>query len=680
VVSREPRRFNTAQRIALYLAADGRCEICGTELERGWHGDHITPYSVGGPTDVINGQALCPTCNLKKGSTMPLSPRAWQRRFIAKYHAHTGADFLCVACPGAGKTHAAAYVTADLLRDGVIDRVLIVVPGSTLRGQWAKTFSEHGIRIDASTMNDKTDHHPRYWRGELDTQDGQPVHGWVITYQSLAANPEYHRILNSRKRTLVILDEVHHLGDEGAWGKSAEEALSVCVRRISLSGTPFRSDNSKIPFATYYPRGHEKAGWVRFTDDDQLGPFPAGFDYSYGVALSEKPAPVRPAIFEMYDSDVSWFDAKAFKDRTVRLSQENLTKNLRRKANRMVLDPAGQWLEEALRAADERLTSVRSEGDADAKGLVVCLDTEHAHAVAQVLARVTGVRAVPVAASRDEDGADSSGHAKNVIEAFKGSRDRWIVAVAMVSEGVDIPKLRVGVYATNKRTELFFRQVLGRLVRVRADLPEDVDQTAYMFVPKEEAIVALADAVTREIGDGVMASLDIDEEEDEPRERSESSGQGNLFVDQFQGATGEAGGFLLPGSGTFDHEQVTRIAAEAGRAPGVVLDVLQAAQRSGLTFGSGFGQPSSTIPQQSQAVPSEPWEVRARARRASLDKAVKQIAGKRLRSQGGGDFSLMMRHVWSELKKRSGVADLRRADIAELDKAVAVAREMWAAS
>lgn len=611
---------------------------------------------------------------------MPLSPRAWQRRFIAKYHAHTGTDFLCVACPGAGKTHGAAYITADLLRDGVIDRVLIVVPGSTLRGQWAKTFSEHGIRIDGSTMNDKTDHHPRYWRGEIDAQDGHPVQGWAITYHSLDANPEYHRVLNSRKRTLVILDEVHHLGDEGAWGKSAEEALSVCTRRLSLSGTPFRSDNAKIPFATYYPRGHEKAGWVRFTDDDHLGPFAAGFDYSYGVALSEKPAPVRPAVFEMYDSDVSWFDAKAFKDRTVRLSQENLTKNLRRKANRMVLDPAGQWLEEALRAADERLTSVQVEGDADAKGLVVCLDTEHAHDVAQVLARVTGVRTVPVAASKGEDGTDSSKQAGAAIEAFKNSRDRWIVAVAMVSEGVDIPKLRVGVYATNKRTELFFRQVLGRLVRVREDLPRDVDQTAYMFVPKEEGIVALADAVTREIGDGVMASLDVDDEDDQTRDRGEGSSQGSLFADQFQGATGEAAGFLLPGSGTFDHEQVSRIAAEAGHAPGIVLGVLQAAQRTGITFGPGFGHPSPTVPQQqAQAAPEEPWEVRARARRASLDKAVKQIAGKRMRNQGGGDFGPMMQHVWSELKKRSGIADLRRADIPELDKAVAVAREMWAA-
>jgi superfamily II DNA or RNA helicase len=156
---------------------------------------------------------------------------------------------------------------------------------------------------------------------------------------------------------------------------------------------------------------------------------------------------------------------------------------------------------------------VRAEGDPDAKGLVVCLDMDHAYAVADVLTRVTGVRNVPVAASKDANGMDNSERARAVITAFGEGRDRWLVAVAMVSEGVDIPQLRVGVYATNKRTDLFFRQVLGRFVRVRSDLPADVDQTAYMFVPKEEHIIALADAVTGEINDSVLAWLDDDNDE-----------------------------------------------------------------------------------------------------------------------------------------------------------------------
>jgi superfamily II DNA or RNA helicase len=676
-VTADPRRrFTRRERAALLRAADGYCEKCGQELTDGWHADHVTPYSADGPTDVINGQALCPTCNLKKGNSMPLAPRAWQKRFIAKYHAHTGPDFLCVACPGAGKTHGAAFVAEDLLRDGSIERILVVVPTATLRKQWRKAFAQHGILIDSETMNDRIDQRPaRQWRGEIDTKDAKPVQGWVITYSSLANNPAYHRVLNSRRRTLVILDEVHHLGDEGAWGKAAEESLSVCARRLSLSGTPFRSDSAKIPFLTYYPSGHHRAGWVRFTDDDQIGPFAGGFDYSYGAALVERPAPVRPAVFEKFDGDVAWFDAKEFKDRRVRLSQDKLTKDVRRKASRMVLDPAGQWLEAALRGADERLTSVRANGDPDAKGLAVCLDTEHAHAVAQILANVTGVPSVPVAASKDAGGLDNSEKAKKVIEEFGEGKDRWLVAVAMVSEGVDIPQLRVGVYATNRRTELFFRQVLGRFVRMRDSLPEDVDQTAHLFVPDEEGVLGLADAVTREIGEGVMAWLD-DDGDGEPKQTGGDSSQGSLFGDTFQESTGERAGFLLPGSGTFNHEQVDKVAAESGRPVGTVLDVMQAMQRMGLAPGVGFTQAQQQVPEQRQR-PQDPWEARAKTRRDALNKVVNQLAAQRVRKQGGGDFGAMAQHVWAEVKRRADIGDLSRTDIPELERAIETVREMW---
>lgn len=62
------RRFNKRERVAMYLAANGKCERCGGELELGFHGDHVQAYANDGVTDVINGQALCPDCNVKKGS------------------------------------------------------------------------------------------------------------------------------------------------------------------------------------------------------------------------------------------------------------------------------------------------------------------------------------------------------------------------------------------------------------------------------------------------------------------------------------------------------------------------------------------------------------------------------------------------------------------------------------
>lgn len=60
------RNFNTRQRTALFLLAQGRCFRCNEPLAPSFHADHILPFSKGGATEVQNGQALCPTCNLKK--------------------------------------------------------------------------------------------------------------------------------------------------------------------------------------------------------------------------------------------------------------------------------------------------------------------------------------------------------------------------------------------------------------------------------------------------------------------------------------------------------------------------------------------------------------------------------------------------------------------------------------
>ena len=62
-----PRAFPSQSRVALFLAAQGRCAECGEALEPGWHADHVRPFRAGGPTQPANGQALCPRCNLRKG-------------------------------------------------------------------------------------------------------------------------------------------------------------------------------------------------------------------------------------------------------------------------------------------------------------------------------------------------------------------------------------------------------------------------------------------------------------------------------------------------------------------------------------------------------------------------------------------------------------------------------------
>src|SRR4051794_4076022 len=98
------RFFTKAEHDALYLAADGRCEECGGLLEPGWHGDHVTPYSDGGRTDVVNGQALCPVCNMKKGTRQAMKLRTWQQEALNTIAPLAKKDYLIEATPGAGKT------------------------------------------------------------------------------------------------------------------------------------------------------------------------------------------------------------------------------------------------------------------------------------------------------------------------------------------------------------------------------------------------------------------------------------------------------------------------------------------------------------------------------------------------------------------------------------------------
>ncbi len=135
-------------------------------------------------------------------------------------------------------------------------------------------------------------------------------------------------------------------------------------------------------------------------------------------------------------------------------------------ALRTALDPKGEWIASVLAAADRRLGEVR-RAMPDAAGLVIATDHEHARAYARLLSRICGEK-VPTVLSDDPK-------ASAVIEKFSASSGRWLVAVRMVSEGVDIPRLAVGVYATTTTTPLFFAQAVGRFVRAQAARRDGID-------------------------------------------------------------------------------------------------------------------------------------------------------------------------------------------------------------
>jgi superfamily II DNA or RNA helicase len=411
--------------------------------------------------------------------------RAWQRKAMVAYHRSRRDDFLAVATPGAGKTTFALRIAADLLDSGVVSQVTVVAPTEHLKTQWSQAAAGVGIALDPSFRN-------------ADVHTSADFHGAVVTYAQVGADPAVHKRRTLTRPTLVILDEIHHAGDARSWGEGVQTAFQPAVRRLALTGTPFRSDANPIPFVEY-DRGND--GSLRSRPDSV---------YGYSHALTD--GVVRPVMFLAYSGEARW-RTSAGDELAVRLG-EPLTKELTSQAWRTALDPAGEWIPQVLRAADSRLRALRAAGMPDAGGLVIASDQQAARAYAKLLRQITGEG--PVVVLSDDAGSS------NRIAEFTRSEDRWMVAVRMVSEGVDIPRLAVGVYATNAHTPLFFAQAIGRFVRSRRR-----GETATVFVPSVAPLLELAAQLEEDRDHVIGPQTDADPEDllaEAQRQRDEPDG------------------------------------------------------------------------------------------------------------------------------------------------------------
>jgi superfamily II DNA or RNA helicase len=420
--------------------------------------------------------------------------RAWQQEAIAEYFLREPKDFLVAATPGAGKTTFALRLVTELLAQRKIDRVTVVAPTEHLKRQWADAAHRVGVRLDPGFKN------AQGWAGKH-------FHGVAVTYAQVATRAALHRGMTEGGRTLVILDEVHHGGDALSWGDAIREAFEPATRRLSLTGTPFRSDTSPIPFVTYYPDEHG----IRTSQAD--------YAYGYGRALAD--GVVRPVIFMAYAGRMRW-RTRTGDEMEARLGEGD-TKDVTAQAWRTALDPEGEWVPAVLKAANRRLTEVR-HGIPDAGGLVIATDHYAARAYADILEQVTGQ--APTIVLSDEKAASDR------IAEFAASDSRWMVAVRMVSEGVDIPRLGVGVYATSASTPLFFAQAIGRFVRTRRR-----GETASIFLPSVPSLLSLAaamelqrdHALDRDPGEGLEEILLDDDAADDANRVESASGDALLF-------------------------------------------------------------------------------------------------------------------------------------------------------
>jgi superfamily II DNA or RNA helicase len=316
--------------------------------------------------------------------------------------------------------------------------VVVVAPTAHLRVQWAAAAARLQLHLDPG------------W-SPSDGAMPADMHGVVTSYQQVALSAPAFRTL--ARGAFVILDEVHHAAEEQAWGDALREAFGESGRRLSLSGTPFRSDTRAIPFVRY--------------DVEEAVP---DYEYGYGDALRDGRV-VRPVYFPRVGGEMEW----SAPDGEVHAStfDDALATQLANQRLRTALSIDGEWLPTVLRDAVARLVEIRRH-QPDAGGLVIAIDQDHAKGIALLLRREIGSPAV-VVTSDDPDASDK-------IAAFAAGRDPWLVAVRMVSEGVDIPRLRVGVYATTTTTDLFFRQAVGRFVRW---VPGIRDQRAWLFIPDD---------------------------------------------------------------------------------------------------------------------------------------------------------------------------------------------------
>ena len=371
--------------------------------------------------------------------------RPWQKAALERLAASASPDFLAVATPGAGKTTFALTAARQALAAEPGLRLLVVVPTAHLKAQWAQAASAFDMHLD--------------WRWSP-AEGGLPsdMHGVVTTYQQVAGCAPVLRGLGNS--AMVILDELHHAAEDRAWGDALRIAFETAPRRLALSGTPFRSDTHAIPF-------------VRYQGDEAV----PDYEYGYGDALADGGV-VRPVYFPRIDGMMEWsapagsLHAHSFEDA---LDAARAGQRLR-----TAYSLGGEWLPHVLRQAHDQLLTIRRR-QPDAGGLVIATDQDHAKGIARMLADRLRVRAV-VATSDDPE-------ASARISRFAAGNDAWIVAVRMVAEGVDIPRLRVGVFATTTTTELFFRQAVGRLVRWT---PGSSGQKSFLYIPDEPRLRARA--------------------------------------------------------------------------------------------------------------------------------------------------------------------------------------------
>lgn len=376
--------------------------------------------------------------------------RKWQSACWEAYQRNESPIFMLEACPGSGKTKMSLHIFAELFARKVVEFVVVVAPTDYIRSQWARSAKEAQLEIMPIVAR----------------RDFSRLHGIVITYAQMLLLSEFLQNWCLSKKVMVVFDEIHHAGEEKSWGDTMMKAFRYAARILGISGTPFRHDDAEIPFVVY-----------------RNGVSQSDFSYGYGEALQDRVC--RNVLFRAVTGKGSWIDR--FKNERKADFSEELSDSDASRLLRTALEPDTDFISDFMLQSYRYLNEIRANDQCDAALLLIAMNQAHAYILANKFEALTGVAPV-IAVSDDKDAASK-------IRSFKNSNEPAIFTVKMVSEGVDIPRLRVLAYATNVRTEMFFRQAVGRIVRVQGGREDDV---AHFLFPADAQLCEYAERIEKE--------------------------------------------------------------------------------------------------------------------------------------------------------------------------------------
>ena len=408
-------------------------------------------------------------------------PRDWQAEAFDL--AKNGDRFLLNATPGAGKTIFSGRLAGEWLMNHDVESVVVVVPTTTLELAFKESWWENFAIDVRDSFNKSTGRPPR------------KMHGVVVTYSQLTNSADIFAMwMDNGHQIGFVFDEVHHAGEKNVWGNAVNKCASRAAKVLSMSGTPFRSDKTQIAFLNY--------------KDGLAVP-----DYNYGYSQAIEDYVCRVANFKPIDSETEFaLNGEVQKIKASEVTNENIGL-----VNATMMMNNSPYLRSAIKQSHARLLEYQQQsGTERAGGLIVCQpgsdgenDLRHVEKVARMVKKITGSE--PVVVTSD----DALATAK--INRFRDGEGDWIVAIRMVSEGVDIKRLRVVMLATNIGTELLFVQVVGRALRQTSI---DETQHAHIFMPMFPHLVEWAEKLEDQIGLAIIHKPEREQSESGERNRN----------------------------------------------------------------------------------------------------------------------------------------------------------------